>query len=85
MPQAAKSHINEETCQVRFYIDTKGIPEKIEILKCSKIFHASLMEVLKNGVSPHAFRILTKGKSHIHPEWYPALWPPCESVYKSQK
>jgi periplasmic protein TonB len=42
MPQAAKAlNITEETCQVRFFIDTKGIPEKIDILKCSKIFHDS--------------------------------------------
>ena len=44
MPQAAKAlNITEENCQVRFYIDTKGNPEKIDILKCSKIFHDSLM------------------------------------------
>ena len=44
MPQAAKAlNITEENCQVRFYIDLKGNPEKIDILKCSKIFHDSLM------------------------------------------
>jgi len=44
-PKAAKAAgITEETCHVRFFVNTKGIPEKVEVEKCSKLFHASAIE-----------------------------------------
>ena len=44
-PKAAKNlGISEENCRVRFYIDEKGKPEKIDIEACSKVFHEALTQ-----------------------------------------
>ncbi len=44
-PEAAKAlNMKEERCQVRFFIDEKGVPEKIVIEKCPKVFHDEINE-----------------------------------------
>ena len=69
MPQAAKAlNITEETCQVRFFINEKGVPEKIDVLKCSKIFHASLMEAAEKWRFYPQRSANNKSEVHIHLE-----------------
>jgi len=45
MPDAAKQlNMTEESCQVRFFIDEKGVPYNIKLEKCPAIFHESALE-----------------------------------------
>ena len=39
---AQKLGIDQAKCFVRFFIDKKGKPEKVEIEKCDEVFHESL-------------------------------------------
>ena len=36
--------MKEEVCQVRFFIDEKGVPYDVKIEKCPKVFHDSAKE-----------------------------------------
>ena len=41
-PEAAKALNMKEVCQVRFFIDEKGVPYDVKIEKCPKVFHAEI-------------------------------------------
>jgi TonB family protein len=45
MPEAAKAlGFKEEQCQVRFFIDDKGMPTDIKVESCPKVFEEAVME-----------------------------------------
>ncbi len=45
MPDAARElNIAEERCQVRFFIDEKGVPYDVKLERCPAIFHESALE-----------------------------------------
>ena len=60
-PEAAKAlNMKEEVCQVRFFIDEKGVPYDVKIEKCPKVFHA---EIQSKAYKARFYPLKSNGKS----------------------
>ena len=52
--------MKEEVCQVRFFIDEKGVPYDVKIEKCPKVFHA---EIQSKAYKARFYPLKSNGKS----------------------